>query len=142
MYRFLTQLLHDLNSYGDFVKFRVFPHMVSATNLRRSYVWYFSLGLTLHSPSHTTGVYGSLAFLEKVEMILTVLMLVGYLRWKFNLVPPDLWIAKNVSCVDNIFISVVRIDINWNYRRYQSVKLRPITEWKHLLLGEICSRQV
>ncbi|XP_026435742.1 uncharacterized protein LOC113333514 [Papaver somniferum] len=83
--------------------------------LFRSYVKIFRMSLFSHSSPHAPGVYGSFAFLEEVEMILTVLLWVGYFRWKFRWVSPG-W--RRITNVDQSFISMGCLAGNWNPRSY------------------------
>ncbi|XP_026415080.1 uncharacterized protein LOC113310576 isoform X1 [Papaver somniferum] len=63
-----------------------------------------------------TDIHENREVLLLVHQILHMRLLVEYLRWKFKLVPPELWSLRNASWIDNSFISVVCFNGNMNYR--------------------------
>ncbi|KAI3884088.1 hypothetical protein MKX03_027870 [Papaver bracteatum] len=66
------------------------------------------------------GFYGQIRGFQLMFIVIhipVVLIFVGYLKWKFKLFSTQLCSVINVGWVENIFISVGCLDINWKSKR-------------------------
>ncbi|XP_026457312.1 uncharacterized protein LOC113358025 [Papaver somniferum] len=78
------QIFKFLHSTSDFRGICDCSLMVILTNVIR-------MGIFLHCQPPAPVMYAVITILERDEMVLKMLLWVGYLRWKFRLVPPGLW---------------------------------------------------
>lgn len=78
------------------------------------------------------GIIMGTQILIEVFLILKMLLWVGYLRWKFRIVPPGLWNVRNVNWVNNnfFFISVVCSMLQWDTASWNSVVLQVLKDYQ------------